>query len=323
MIESLRAADPFSAHIEVRRRDLEIALDRALPTPPACPTEVAEAMRYGVIGQGKRMRPLLTLLAAEAACGRGASDLELADVVQLAMPSACAIEFIHCYSLIHDDLPAMDNDRLRRGRPTVHVCYGEAMAILAGDGLLAEAFALLANEPDDAGRPSVADRKLRVLKRVGQALGGAGMLGGQAMDLAFVERGDAAMTGDCDGYALKEMHARKTGALMRAAACAGAIMAGGTLAQIAAVDRFAAEVGMAFQIVDDILDCEGTASVLGKTAGKDRAAGKPTYPSMYGIERSRQLAAGCVARAHQALCRPDLAAGNLLSLARLAVERVS
>lgn len=327
MLETSCAPESFTASVRLRRRELEVALERALPTPPTCPPRVAEAMRYGVVGQGKRMRPLLTLMVAEAvARGRGASGSEVEDTVQLSMPAACAIEFIHCYSLIHDDLPAMDNDRLRRGRPTLHVCYGEAMAILAGDGLFAEAFALLANEPDDTARPQIAERKLRVLKRVGQALGGGGMLGGQAMDLAFVDRpaSDVPLnSAECDGYTLKDMHARKTGSLMRAAACSGAIMAGGTREQVAAVDRFAAEIGMAFQIVDDILDCEGTSETIGKTAGKDRAAGKPTYPAIFGIEASRKIAAACIERAHQALRRSDLGSDDLLTLARLAVNRHS
>jgi geranylgeranyl pyrophosphate synthase len=327
MIETLRELEPFSAYTQSRKREIEAALERALPAPPACPPLVAEAMRYGVIGNGKRMRPLLTLAVAEAvARSSDASPAKVAEAVDLAMPSACAIEFIHCYSLVHDDLPAMDNDRLRRGRPTLHVCYGEAMAILAGDGLFAEAFALLANEPNDSGRPHIAERKLRVLKRVSQALGAAGMLGGQAMDLALVDRmapANAAAAGDVEGYTLNEMHARKTGSLMRAAACAGAIMAGGTAAQIEAGDRFAAEIGMAFQIVDDILDCESTSDVLGKTAGKDRAAGKPTYPAVFGIERSRRMAAGCLERAQQVLYGSGLWGDRLLSLGRLAIDRAS
>ena len=213
----------------------------------------------------------------------------------LALPSACAIELIHTYSLIHDDLPAMDNDTLRRGRPTLHVVYGDGVAILAGDGLQAEAFALLAREPA-TGDDAVARRKLRVVGVIAEAAGATGMVGGQAIDLQAAGQvpGRAAVL---DSSGLPAMHARKTGAIIRASAVSGAIMAGAGEAEIAAVDRFATDIGLAFQIVDDILDVEGSAAELGKTAGKDAAGTKPTYPAMFGLERSRSLAAECIARA--------------------------
>jgi geranylgeranyl diphosphate synthase type II len=317
--------DPFASFIATSLAEIEAALDRALPAPPVCPAAVAEAMRYGVMGPGKRMRPLLTLAAAETVA---LGDCEIVDdaVVEarrLAMPAACAVEFIHCYSLIHDDLPAMDNDSLRRGRPTVHVVFGEALAILAGDGLLAEAFALLAHEPDDRRLPQLAERKLRVLRRVGAALGAGGMLGGQAMDLASFDHrtGQPRADRDLDATTLREIHARKTGSLMRAAAVSGAIMAGGTTAQVDAVDRFAAEMGLAFQIVDDILDVAGAPGVVGKTIGKDRAQHKATYPAMFGVERSRQLAAACVERAQQALLAAGLALDLLAPMAHWTIAR--
>jgi geranylgeranyl pyrophosphate synthase len=227
---------------------------------------------------------------------------------------------IHTYSLVHDDLPAMDNDTMRRGRPTLHVAHGEGMAILAGDGLHAEAFGLLAREPDSAD-PEIVARKLRVLAIVAEAAGPAGMVGGQAIDLdAVAPHGDAApepMTVET----LRDMHARKTGALIRASALSGATMAGADAALIAAIGTYASEVGLAFQIVDDILDVEGQSADLGKTAGKDAAAGKPTYPSFYGLDRSRELAAACFARAEDAVHGAGLADSRLIDLARWIVQR--
>ena len=307
--------DPLDRYFAARRAEIDAALERALPRPPHCPRRVAEAMRYGVTSGGKRIRPLLTLAAAEtvARANHGGSADAVDEARRLAMPAACAIEFIHSYSLIHDDLPAMDNDSLRRGRPTVHIVYGEALAILAGDGLLAEAFALLANEPIDTGLPQISERKLSVLKRLGGALGAGGMLGGQAMDLEVPDARDP--------LALREMHARKTGSLFRAAAVAGAIMGGGTAAQINGVDRFAAEVGVAFQIVDDILDEVGTPHVLGKTPGKDRRYGKTTYPTLFGLDRSRALAVDCADRAEQALRASGLVDDRLVRIAHGVISR--
>jgi geranylgeranyl pyrophosphate synthase len=273
---------------------------------------------------GKRLRPLLTLAAAEAVAGaaaRGAGTV--ADGARaLAMPAACAIEMIHTYSLIHDDLPAMDDDTLRRGRPTLHVVVGDGLAILAGDGLQAQAFSLLAREPvsDD---PDIAKRKLRVIRVVADAAGPAGMVGGQAIDLGAVRPGPQSPGPTLDHAAVEAMHARKTGALIRAAAVAGTIMAGGDDRTVAAIDRYASEIGLAFQIVDDVLDVEAGSATLGKTAGKDAAAGKPTYPSLFGIEQSRALAAACLVRAEQSLADVALATSNLLGIAHWIVHRQS
>ncbi len=214
----------------------------------------------------------------------GASEAAARDA---AMPAACAIEMIHTYSLIHDDLPSMDDDDLRRGRPTSHVVHGEGMAILAGDGLQAEAFRLLAREPQGF-HPALMMRKLRVVGLVADAAGAPGMVGGQAIDLhaVHVRDRDSRAAGDrgpdCNRHAdaLRDMHARKTGALIRASVAAGAVMGGATDRLFAALDQYGTEIGLAFQIVDDILDEEGSAASLGKTAGKDRAAGKPTYPAL-------------------------------------------
>jgi geranylgeranyl diphosphate synthase type II len=297
--------------LDARRREVEAALERYLPASPACPPRVREAMRYSLLAGGKRLRPTLALAAAEAVALANGGDLEAARTG--ALPAACALELIHTYSLIHDDLPAMDDDTLRRGRPTSHVVFGEGMAILAGDGLLTEAFALMAREPRD-GDPA---RKLRAIAIVAEAAGPCGMVGGQAIDL------EAAGTGATfDGDGLRAMHARKTGALIRAAAAAGAVTASASDAQLAAIERFATELGLAFQIVDDILDVEGASEDLGKTAGKDAAAGKPTYPALYGLDPSRRMAAACVDRGLAALDAARLA-GQLPAIARWVTNRTN
>jgi geranylgeranyl pyrophosphate synthase len=302
----------LSGWLEARRREIEAALDRLLPAVPHCPPRVAESMRYSLLAGGKRLRPVLALAAAEAIALARADDP--ASARELAMPVACALEMIHTYSLIHDDLPAMDDDTMRRGRPTSHVVFGEGMAILAGDGLLTEAFALMAREPNGDG---LAARKLRALRIVADAAGGCGMVGGQAIDLEATGAARAISREE-----LREMHARKTGALIRAAADVGAVMAAATDAQLAAVDRYAAELGLAFQIVDDILDVEAASAALGKTAGKDAAAGKPTYPALYGLDESHRMADACVDRALAVLTHAGLA-GYLPAIAQWVVRRSS
>jgi len=311
-----QSLDDFLTHA---RSLVDAALDRHLPVAPACPALVADAMRYSVFAGGKRLRPMLTLAAADAISRRG-SDPKV-DAFDLALPAACAIELIHTYSLIHDDLPAMDDDTLRRGRPTLHVVYGEGVAILAGDGLQAEAFALLAREPVTVD-PAIVGRKLRVVKVVGDAAGPAGMVGGQAIDLqAAGQVPGHGLTLDADG--LRTMHARKTGAIIRASVASGAIMAGADDALVTALDEFASDIGLAFQIVDDILDVEGDAASLGKTAGKDAAGDKPTYPALFGLDRSRALAADCLARAQQTLAAAALTDGHLGAIAEWVVQRKS
>jgi geranylgeranyl diphosphate synthase, type II len=303
------------AWLDARRADVDAALERWLPIPPACPARVGEAMRYSLFAGGKRLRPMLALAAAESVALANGQDLEAARA--LALPAACALELIHTYSLVHDDLPAMDDDTMRRGRPTSHVVFGEGLAILAGDGLLTEAFALMAREPAGERQASLVERKVRAIGIVAEAAGPCGMVGGQAIDL------DAAGSGSAfDGEGLRAMHARKTGALIRAAAAAGAVMAGASEAQRVAIERFASELGLAFQIVDDILDVAGASAELGKTAGKDAAAGKPTYPALYGLERSRRMADECVAGALAALdTQPGLADGQLPAIAAWVTSR--
>ena len=301
----------LAEYVGARRARIDEALTRFLPTPPEYPRGVYEAMRYSLDAGGKRLRPILTLAAAEAVAG---SSVSVESAIELALPAACAVELIHTYSLIHDDLPAMDDDSLRRGRPTNHVVHGEGMAILAGDGLLTEAFALLAAEPRD---PALAARKIRTIQTIAVAAGGGGMVGGQAIDLLAVG------SSTFDQYSLQDMHARKTGALIRAAAVAGAIMGGGSDEEIRAVDEYGRHLGLAFQIVDDILDVEGDAKDLGKTAGKDAKAGKPTYPSTYGLDASRRLAAEHHDAAVAALRLIGLQQSRLADIADWVIKRTN
>jgi geranylgeranyl pyrophosphate synthase len=238
---------------------------------------------------------------------------------------------IHTYSLIHDDLPAMDNDTMRRGRPTLHVVVGEGQAILAGDGLLTLAFNLIAGEPwpasaEGTGRqPSEREfmsNTLDVIRIISSAAGPLGMVGGQAIDLACVTpdpQGNLAPTLDAAG--LRRMHGKKTGALISVSATVGAILGGGTQDQVSAINEAALEFGLAFQIVDDVLDVEGASADLGKTAGKDAADGKPTYPSLYGLDVSKQMAAECLAKAEAHLKSVSLADSHLMGIGRWIVER--
>lgn len=315
----------LTAYLDARRRLVDAALARCLPQSPAV---LDEALRYSLLGGGKRLRPLLAIAAAEAVGSNGD------EARRLTMPAACALEMIHTYSLIHDDLPAMDDDSLRRGQPTSHVRFGEGMAILAGDGLLTEAFALLAREPatDDV---TIASRKLATLGLIADAAGACGMVGGQAIDLHAARPHTAptaatspastqttAASAPFDADTLRDMHARKTGALIRAAALAGATMAGGNAAQRTAIAAYATDLGLAFQIVDDVLDVEGTADALGKTAGKDAAAGKPTYPALFGLDTSKRLAHEAVERACAALDDEGIG-GRLKEIAAWVVERTN
>jgi len=299
------------SYIDARRAEVERALSAILPPTPECPQVVHDAMAYSLLAGGKRLRPILCLASADAVGGDRAA----------AMPAACAIELIHTYSLIHDDLPAMDNDTMRRGRPTLHVVSGEGMAILAGDGLLTQAFHHLATEPRSSD-PDVVARKLEVIRLVSTAAGPLGMVGGQAIDLASVTAdAQGRVPPPLDDRGVRTMHSKKTGALIRVSGAAGAVMGGGTRDQIAAIDDACGEFGLAFQIVDDILDVEGVSADLGKTAGKDAAAGKPTYPSMYGIDASRQMARECLDRAESRLTSAGVARDELLGIGRWIVER--
>ena len=318
----MRTAPPsLAAYLDDLRASVEQALDRALAGSDAPPL-VVEAMRYGLMSGGKRLRPCLTLAAAEGA--GPAVGLAPGAARALAMPFGVAVEMIHSYSLVHDDLPAMDDDALRRGRPTTHVVYGDGLAILAGDGLLTEAFAHVAGSaatprepgPGEPGR----DRRLAAVRVLAAAAGAAGMVGGQGIDLAAAGLvRDRAMP-LADHAALEDMHRRKTGALIRAAATLGGISVGAGESVIQALDAYARELGLAFQIIDDVLDVEGSKDVLGKTAGKDAAAGKLTYPALFGVAASRRLAAESVARAITAVAGAGLA-GRLGEIAEWSLQR--
>jgi len=299
--------------VDTRSR-IDSALERFLPKPPECPPLLHEAMRYSLLGGGKRLRPILVIAAANAVARRSTVS-----EVEVALPAACAVEFIHTYSLIHDDLPAMDNDSLRRGRPTLHTVYGDGIAILAGDALQAEAFALMSREPRTED-PIVVARKLAALGVVAGAAGAVGMVGGQAVDLQAagqVEGHHVTLTAD----SLRAMHLAKTGALIRASALSGAIMAGADQQLLEAVERWATEIGLAFQIVDDVLDVEGDAAVLGKTAGKDAASDKPTYTSLFGVDGAKAMADACASRAQAVLIDAGLTDGWLNAIADWVIAR--
>jgi geranylgeranyl pyrophosphate synthase len=314
-------AGTLDAYLGALRAEIETGLERALTALPA-PQLITGAMKYSLMAGGKRLRPCLTLATAEAVAERAKTPVERA--IGLALPAAVAIEMIHSYSLIHDDLPAMDNDDLRRGRPTLHVVSGDGLAILAGDGLLTEAFGVLTASPSPAssdGAPEAdASLRLRAAAVLAAAAGAAGMVGGQAIDLAAAGRVPGASGSLSGAAALEDMHARKTGALIRAAVTTGAILTGSDEPTIQAADEYARDLGLAFQIIDDVLDVEESSASLGKTAGKDAAAGKPTYPALYGVTESRRLAAECVARATSALERERLG-GRLAEIAAWTLAR--
>jgi geranylgeranyl pyrophosphate synthase len=304
----------ISQFIEVARARVDLALEHWLPKPPACPALLSDALRYSVMAGGKRLRPILALAAAEAVNADRSQDATL-----LALPAACALEFIHTYSLIHDDLPAMDNDTLRRGRPTLHVVYGDGIAILAGDALQAQAFELLAREPATTD-PATMARKIEALRVIAEAAGAIGMVGGQTIDLqAAGQVAGHSLTLSPD--TLRAMHLRKTGALIRASAVSGAIMGGADAAATQAIRQWATEIGLAFQIVDDILDVEGDANALGKTVGKDAAGDKPTYPSLFGLDRARAMAAECASHARAILVDARLGESSLQAIADWVLER--
>jgi len=275
------------------------ALDRVLSAPDEPSRALYEAMRYTAIGGGKKVRPALVLLAAEA-CGGKAAD---------AMPAACAVEMVHTYSLIHDDLPAMDNDDLRHGKPSCHKAFGEAMAILAGDGLLTEAFAVLATQVRDAARAR------RLVAELASAAGATGMVGGQVADLK-AEREHVG-----DERLLEIIHRRKTARMIEASAVMGAISAGASEHYERSLREYGSHLGLAFQIADDILDAVASTETLGKTAGKDAAAGKLTYVTCYGIAAARTRARAEADRAVDALTVFGHEADWLRDLARFVVER--
>lgn len=293
----------LAAYLHARRDLADQALDVLLPPPDSLPPRLHEAMRYSVFCGGKRLRPILVFAGAEAVGGE----------LEWVLPLACAVECIHTFSLIHDDLPALDNDDLRRGSPTSHVVYGEAMAILAGDALLAHAFDLIA----DCRLHVPADRVLDALAMIARASGTRGMVGGQVSDI------ESEGLSNVDIATVSSIHERKTGALLLASLLAGARLCGATPAQERALHRYGAQVGLAFQITDDILDLEGDAEKLGKPLGSDLKQDKATYPKVLGIPASRVLARQAADAALAALAEFDGHADPLRALARYIVERDS
>jgi geranylgeranyl pyrophosphate synthase len=285
--------------LEALRREVEQALADALPPEDAWPATIHRAIRYSLLAGGKRVRPLLAL----AAGGAGTAEV---------MPFAVAVEMIHTYSLVHDDLPAMDDDDLRRGRPTSHKVFGEAIAILAGDALLTRAFQLLADVPRDWDADRVR-RRVDATAVLAEACGTGGLIGGQVEDLESEGR---AVSAD----ALERLHRAKTGALLRASVVGGGILGGAGPDERAALEAYASAVGLAFQVVDDVLDATEGAAQLGKTAGKDAAADKATYVKIHGLPASRALAARLLADALAAL-EPLGGRPLLAELARGIVER--
>ncbi len=300
----MTASDPAAA-MEALRREVDEALERALPPESAWPATIHRAVRYSLFAGGKRIRPVLVLAAGEAV---GGARAEL-------MPLACAVEMVHTYSLVHDDLPAMDDDDLRRGKPTSHKVFGEAIAILAGDALLTRAFHLLAEVPDGWDDPRVR-RRLRAAAVLGEACGTTGLIGGQVMDLE--SEGKA-----IDAEALERLHRAKTGALLSACVVGGAILGGAVAEDLSRMGRYASAIGLAFQVVDDVLDATEDAAHLGKTAGKDAKARKATYVSVHGLDRARALA-GSLREEALAAVLPLGPRGDLLAaIARLVVDRHS
>ncbi len=289
----------FDRWLKRTRLAVEKALREAVPPAATKPATIHRAMRYSLLAGGKRLRPVLCCAAAEA-CGGTTRD---------AMPAACAVELVHTYSLVHDDLPCMDDDDLRRGRPTSHKVFGEGTAVLAGDALLTRAFGMLA-----AARPRARHSAADLVAELARAAGSRGLVAGQVADLEAENRRPSEPM-------LYFIHATKTGMLLRAALKLGGMCAGAGKAPLAALDHFGFALGLAFQIQDDILDATQSADKLGKTAGKDAAAGKVTFPALFGLERSRELSAYWTDQAVEALRNFGAKGATLRALAGLILRR--
>jgi geranylgeranyl pyrophosphate synthase len=299
------AAEATTRALESLREAVEAALDAALPREQEWPTTIHRAVRYSLFAGGKRIRPLLVLAAGEAVGGAR----------EQLLPLACAVEMVHTYSLVHDDLPAMDDDDLRRGKPTSHKVFGEAIAILAGDALLTRAFHLLADAPEGWDEVLLR-RRLRAAAVLGEACGTGGLIGGQVMDLESEGR-------SIGKDELERLHRAKTGALLSACVRGGALLAGAGPVELAALERYARAIGLAFQVVDDVLDATESAERLGKTAGKDQTAHKATYVSVHGLSRARELARELGREALDAIAPLGPRADLLAAIARQVVDRHS
>jgi geranylgeranyl diphosphate synthase type II len=292
-------------YIKERCELVDSKLMMAMPSETELPFSLHKSMRYSTFAGGKRLRPILLLAACEAVGGE----------INTALPAACAMEMIHTYSLIHDDLPAMDNDDFRRGNPTNHKVFGDAIAVLAGDALLTQAFILLSSPFFASNVPN--DRILAVIHEIASAAGSRGMVGGQVVDM------ESEGKKDLDLPTVQYIHTHKTGALIKASVKSGALLGGADDRQLSSITRFGEVIGLAFQIADDILDIEGTTEELGKNAGSDQARGKATYPSVIGIEESRKRAAELLDMAIDSLDSFGEKADPLREIARFIIERKS
>ncbi len=289
-------------YLKQQQDKIDSFLTQVVPPGNPLAKTLYESMQYSLLGGGKRIRPILTLAAAEAVGSQS----------HVIMPYAAALELIHTYSLVHDDLPAMDNDDYRRGRPTNHKVYGDGLAILAGDALLTMAFELCSQPATESGIP--ADRQVNVMYELAVGAGHDGMVGGQVMDIQAENQ-------DIDLITLQTIHNYKTGKLIRAAVRIGSLLGGATQVQLENLTGYAEDIGLAFQIADDVLNMTGTREELGKDAGTDAKRGKKTYPSFYGIDGARDLAADCVSRALKRLDDFDDRADPLRALANYVVQR--
>jgi geranylgeranyl diphosphate synthase type II len=289
-------------YLKNKRSLVDNALEDCIPEPAGLAGEVIESMRYSLFAGGKRLRPILCIAGAEAVGGSAHDVLDI----------ACAMELIHSYSLIHDDLPAMDDDDFRRGKPTNHKVFGEAVAVLAGDGLLTLAFNLMARFGLEKGVEK--DALLRVIDLIASAAGCKGMVGGQLVDIRCEGK-------DPDPAVVEYIHRHKTGALIAASVTSGTILAGGTQEEIRSVNRYGQEIGLAFQIADDILNVEGDEDILGKGTGRDRERGKMTYPLVHGVSEAKQIQKQLIGQAIGFLDAFDHRAEPLREIARYIITR--
>ena len=300
MLEQRKSsAFDLASYLQDKKELVEVALDGSLPI--VRPEKIYEAMRYSLLAGGKRLRPILCLATCEL----------LGGTEEMSMPTACALEMIHTMSLIHDDLPAMDNDDYRRGKLTNHKVFGEDIAILAGDGLLAYAFEFVATQTQNVAPKNI----IEVIARLGRTVGAAGLVGGQVLDL------ESEGKTDITAETLTFIHTHKTGALLETSVVSGAILAGAGPEEVQKLSQYAQNIGLAFQIIDDILDITATHEELGKTAGKDLVAQKATYPSLWGIEESRNQAQQLIDSAIDKLADYGEKAAPLRAIAQYIVNR--